>query len=164
MLDKNHHQKPMISKLVRKEYASGSKNGDVTFTAEEFDQVFGGYDALTDMPIAVLAAELVQAYPDAKVILNRRKDIDAWYNSTIATIMAQGDDRMNWFRSWFCADLYWTRRLMFREMMPWFYRGDFRANGKWVYREHCAMVRDWFQRNDCWSGERRTDGRRCASS
>jgi hypothetical protein len=40
------------------------------------------------MPCASFAAELVAAYPDAMIILNRRSDVDAWYKSFNATIMA----------------------------------------------------------------------------
>lgn len=59
MLTSNCYQKPALSRLVEKKYHSGFKSGDVTFTAEEFDQIFGEYDALTDMPCASFAAELV---------------------------------------------------------------------------------------------------------
>lgn len=85
----------------------GAKDGNVTFTAEEFDEVFGEYDALTDMPCASLAAELAAAYPDAKVILNRRSDVDAWYKSFDATLMANKRDLWAYFCSWFSADVYW---------------------------------------------------------
>jgi hypothetical protein len=142
LLPENRHQKCSISKLIRKKFENTSKNGNITFTAQEFDdELFGEYDALTDMPIALLARELIEAYPDAKVILNRRKDIDAWYDSTLKTFITVGDSRSEWLCSWFQNDLYWRQRLLFREMVPWFYRGSFLANGKWVYREHVAMVR-----------------------
>lgn len=141
MLENNRHQKPLISQFLNKKYHDRSKYGDISFTARDFDKLFGEYDALTDMPVASLAAELIAAYPDVKVILNRRSDLDIWYTSTLATFAVFENSWLNWLRSFFSPDLYWTQRLIFREMMPWFYRGSFRANGKWVYREHCAMIR-----------------------
>ncbi|RGP72374.1 hypothetical protein FLONG3_6770 [Fusarium longipes] len=51
------------------------------FSRAEWDEVFGGYDAVSD--IASMNAEsLIQAYPDAKVILVER-DIDKWYVSVL---------------------------------------------------------------------------------
>lgn len=49
--------------------------------------------------------------------------------------------RWSWICSWFSPDLYWSKRTLTREVFPFFFRGDFQANGKWVYREHCAVVR-----------------------
>lgn len=142
LLPENQHQKCAISKLVRKKFANTAGNGDVTFTAQEFDDtMFGEYDALTDIPVAILARELIEAYPDAKVILNTRKDLDAWYQSHLKTVGVLGDSWSEWLCSWFQKDLYWRQRLIFREVVPWFYRGSFRSNGKWVYREHVAMVK-----------------------
>ncbi|KAJ4358473.1 transcription elongation factor spt5 [Didymosphaeria variabile] len=132
MLTSNRHQKPVLSRLTEKKYHSDSKSGDVTFTAEEFDQVFGEYDALTDMPCATFAAELVAAYPDAKIILNRRSNVDAWYKSFDATLMANRKEWWSYTCSWFSPDLYWSKRLVHRQIMPEFFRGDFQANGKWV--------------------------------
>ena len=42
------------------------------YTRSDFDLLFSGYDAVADLPGAVFAKELVEAYPDAKVILTRR--------------------------------------------------------------------------------------------
>ncbi|KAF2254708.1 hypothetical protein BU26DRAFT_143852 [Trematosphaeria pertusa] len=141
LLPANRHMKPILSRLVNKKYNSDAKDGDISFTAEEFDEVFGECDAITDMPGAMFAAELVVAYPEAKVILNRRKDVDAWYRSISATFAPVQQDRWAAFCQWFSPDLYWSRRLLIREIFPCVYHNNFRANGKWVYREHCAMAR-----------------------
>ncbi|KAF8851057.1 hypothetical protein BDZ45DRAFT_751070 [Acephala macrosclerotiorum] len=44
---------------------------------EEFDKVFGSYSAVTDVPNACFADELIAAYPNAKVVLGVR-DPDKW--------------------------------------------------------------------------------------
>src|ERR1700761_1742624 len=51
--------------------------------AAEFDKCIGNCMATTDMPGATFACELIRAYPEAKVIINKREDIDAWYKSVI---------------------------------------------------------------------------------
>ena len=35
-----------------------------------------------DVPPCMLAAELLDFYPQAKVVLSRRRDLDAWHRST----------------------------------------------------------------------------------
>ena len=47
---------------------------------EEFDKLLGEYDVVTDLPSCVCAKELVDAYPEAKVILTNRK-YDDWEHS-----------------------------------------------------------------------------------
>ncbi|KAF2848227.1 hypothetical protein T440DRAFT_454789 [Plenodomus tracheiphilus IPT5] len=49
------------------------------FTREDWDVLFGPYEAVTDMG-SFFALQLIQAYPEAKVILVER-DIDEWYDS-----------------------------------------------------------------------------------
>lgn len=48
---------------------------------EYFDRILGVYEATTDIPQAWFAEELLRAYPDAKVVLNRRTDVQAWKKS-----------------------------------------------------------------------------------
>lgn len=44
----------------------------------EFDRLLGHCHAVADVPAACFASELIEAYPDAKVILTNR-DVDEWY-------------------------------------------------------------------------------------
>ncbi|KAK4506375.1 hypothetical protein PRZ48_000105 [Zasmidium cellare] len=60
-------------------YGKGGKWG-----REEFDKILGNYDSVADVPCASFAEELVQAYPEAKVILNHR-DVDQWLASMDST-------------------------------------------------------------------------------
>ncbi|OCL12927.1 hypothetical protein AOQ84DRAFT_261091, partial [Glonium stellatum] len=53
----------------------------------EFDKLVGEYDALTDIPPAVFVDELIQSYPDAKVILTIR-DPDEWLACMKSTVFA----------------------------------------------------------------------------
>lgn len=49
------------------------------FSRTEWDELFGDCEAVTDMG-AMFGAQLIEAYPEAKVVLVER-DYDAWYKS-----------------------------------------------------------------------------------
>ena len=46
----------------------------------KWDYVCYTIQAVTDFPAAIFAGELIDAYPEAKVILTNR-DVDSWYES-----------------------------------------------------------------------------------
>ncbi|ORY18942.1 P-loop containing nucleoside triphosphate hydrolase protein [Clohesyomyces aquaticus] len=50
------------------------------YTRTEFDKLLGDFDAVTDIPSAVFAEQLIEAYPEAKVILTVR-NYDDWEHS-----------------------------------------------------------------------------------
>jgi hypothetical protein len=56
----------------------------------DWDEVFEGFDAAVDWPSAASYKELMEKYPEAKVILTMR-DADSWYKSTRKTIYALGN-------------------------------------------------------------------------
>jgi hypothetical protein len=51
----------------------------------EFDRLYAGYRAAVDWPTVAFWRQLIDAYPEAKVLLTRR-DPDDWYESFEATI------------------------------------------------------------------------------
>ena len=53
----------------------------------DWEECFAGYRASVDWPAAYFWRELAETYPDAKVVLSTR-DVDAWYESFRATILA----------------------------------------------------------------------------
>lgn len=55
------------------------------FTRQDWDELFGVYDAVTDLS-CFWALQLADAYPDAKVILTER-DFDAWFPSFDAEVL-----------------------------------------------------------------------------
>ncbi len=60
--------------------------------SHDWDAIFHGYRATVDWPAAAFWRELVERYPDAKVLLSLR-DADGWYDSvmnTIYPVMKQG--------------------------------------------------------------------------
>lgn len=115
--------------------------GKGTFGKEEWDQLLGHCRAVSDLPCVLFSKELIETYPDAKVILTHPpKGFDRWYQSCCETILKLRDD---WTRDAFGlvnheADL--TRRTFFRAFDA-FWRGDFRKNARAVYDEHADMIR-----------------------
>src|SRR5215203_5346293 len=55
--------------------------------AVDWDEVLGGYEATTDWPACTFYEQLMERYPDAKVLLSVR-DPEQWYESTRNTIYA----------------------------------------------------------------------------
>ncbi|RYP70998.1 hypothetical protein DL771_005093 [Monosporascus sp. 5C6A] len=72
-------------RLSRKKWF-GPLDGENNITAADFDALIGNAVAVTDTASSVFAAEMIAAYPDAKVILNQRKNIDDWHHSITNTI------------------------------------------------------------------------------
>lgn len=69
------------------------RDGNSAFlNAKEFEKAIGNCMALTDLPTAAFGIELLRVYPDAKVILNKRDDVDAWYKSTMSTVARLNGD------------------------------------------------------------------------
>ena len=135
---------PMSSKswvlLGRRKFAiQNPVTGDSGISREDFDALLGHCEAVTDQPPSIFAAELINAYPEAKVILNHR-DVDSWYRSSVNAFMGL----QSWLRSnvqiWIHPTLYWDARYAYEVFQPYFH-GSFVHHGKWVYEEHSAKVR-----------------------
>ncbi|TKA64503.1 hypothetical protein B0A55_13652 [Friedmanniomyces simplex] len=54
--------------------------GKGTYGKEDFDKLLGHCGAVTDMPCHLFAEELIEWYPEAKVVLVER-NIDSWFRS-----------------------------------------------------------------------------------
>ncbi|KAI1176532.1 hypothetical protein F4777DRAFT_577830 [Nemania sp. FL0916] len=134
-------------RLSRKKWF-GPLNGDNNITATDFDAVLGHSVAVTDTAGSVFAAELIAAYPNAKVILNYREDIDAWHQSMVSTIARADSHWPLFFLSCLGRECFWAWHSHVRFMYPGLFRaldGNIKTgiarNGKWVYKEHYNMIR-----------------------
>ena len=67
--------------------AAGAGNPD-------WDAIFAGYQSMVDYPGCKFWRELMDHYPDAKV-LHSLRDPDKWFDSTQATIFAPGSGALN---------------------------------------------------------------------
>ena len=93
MLNESPHRMNSWVALARRKYFQTSSK---RITAEDFDALIGHAVAVTDAAANCFAAELIAAYPDAKVILNTRRDIDAWHASVMSNIVAVNEDWFKW--------------------------------------------------------------------
>ncbi|KAI6849851.1 hypothetical protein KC332_g2641 [Hortaea werneckii] len=145
------HRMQAWTKLARRKF-DGADDGDCTITAAEFDELLGHATAVVDTAGSVFASELIAAYPEAKVILNHRRNLDAWQASCLANLGPVNTSRMIWLTSVFTAYGYWSWQFFFRYALQGVFRAGtsgslgvldhaMRKNGKWIYREHCAMIR-----------------------
>lgn len=101
-------------RLAAKKYAerpppngSGGENSTgLKISREEFDVILGGCVGVSDLPAAAFARELVAAYPEAKVILNFRRDLEGWKRSFAGTLGTYEEGHWawlgwEWWKSWF---------------------------------------------------------------
>lgn len=122
---------------------------DSMITSDDFDAVVGHAEAVVDAPGSVFAAEMIAAYPEAKVILNYRKDMDAWHRSAVNNIVRNDESWLTKFCSKWTFIGYWTYlcfdhrfwAILFRATCGMTTGQAIRLHGKAVYREHCAMIR-----------------------
>lgn len=66
-------------------------DGVGTFGREQWDQLFGHCQAVCDWPAVAFAKELIEAYPEAKVLMTTR-DLDSWHASTMKTVDWRAND------------------------------------------------------------------------
>lgn len=99
--------------------------------------VLGNCEVVTDMPSAAFAVELLRAYPEAKVVLNRRRDVDKWHASMMATLGNMYSDWGSWARQWVEAENFWLMRIVRAGFYPK-YRWDVARHGVEVYNQHYA--------------------------
>lgn len=103
----------------------------------EFDKVLGNCEAVTDVPCFVFAEELIKAYPDAKVVLNRR-ELDAWFESMQKTAMAA----FSWplfILHFFDTEGFWIYRVFELGLLMWA-KSDFKRHGKMLAIEHYTRL------------------------
>lgn len=114
-----------------------------------FDKVLGHIGAVTDMPPASFALELLQAYPGAKVVLVERNE-DEWYRSF-------QDVFVKTYENPIVKIMAWLDPKKAGQLIQFLTRGvaegqfraqtaeEFRFNARSVYREHYASIRKYIQ-------------------
>lgn len=119
---------------LRLHHAKATDNHSA-LTARDFDKALGNCMAVTDAPSCMFAPELIRAYPDAKIIINKREDVEAWYQSNLASVLRQNAGGYQYVRSYFESEIFWIQRVLQAIFMGYF-RWDFAGYGKEVYRQH----------------------------
>ena len=118
-------------------------DGRLKFGRKEWDGLLGHCAAVTDAPCNAFGPELIEAYPEAKVILIER-DIDAWYRSF--KIVMETTYRPD-FKIAAFLDPLWMGRV-YKTAMIWvechfgaLRQSEFEAKAKETYRAHYAELR-----------------------
>ncbi|PVH68811.1 hypothetical protein DL98DRAFT_204760 [Cadophora sp. DSE1049] len=109
------------------------------FTRADWDQLLGNCQAVCDWPAVAFAKELIEAYPEAKVILTNR-DVDSWHASTMKTVFWRvSDPELKYLQhfSW-AAGMYYP---MLKKFFDTFFKGDFEHRGKEIFINHYNEVR-----------------------
>ncbi|KAK0705532.1 hypothetical protein B0H67DRAFT_604329 [Lasiosphaeris hirsuta] len=135
---------PGWAALARKKFYEGVS----PLPAADFDALLGHSVAVTDAAASVFAADMIAAYPRAKVVLNMRRDVDAWQRSLETTLVRANESWGFWVAGWLDRECFWAWHVYERFLWPLLFRapdGDMaraiRKNAKWIQREHCAMIR-----------------------
>ena len=142
---------PAWCRLAKKKWY-GAGDGESNITRADFDAILGHTVAVTDAPASVFATEMIEAYPEAKVVLNVRHDLDAWHHSAIQNLAGAANDSWSvWLSSWITARAFWSWMVYERLFWRLLFRATdeseaslgraIRRNGKWIYREHVNMIR-----------------------
>lgn len=147
MLNESPHRMNAWVALARRKYFEPYSQ---PITAADFDALLGHAVAVTDAAANSFATELIEAYPDAKVILNTRRNTDAWHASVMSNIVAVNEDWLKWLLCWFNADLWWQWHVHQRVLWPTLFRcPDFRylrsgvePFGHTIHKHHSDMIRE----------------------
>ena len=112
-----------------------------TLTTADFDAVLGHCMAVTDAAASVFAADLIAAYPEAKVVLNTRADEEGWRRSLDKTLIRANRSWGFWVAGWLDRECFWAWHVYERFLWPVLFRcgdGDMKravgANAGWVRR------------------------------
>lgn len=103
--------------------------------------LLAGYRATTDWPSCTFYPQLMEAYPEAKVVLTVR-DPDRWYESVNETIYPLTMDTPRWFLRLFMPGLYAVNRVGRALVFGGTFGGRFddRAHALAVYAAHIEEV------------------------
>ncbi|KAL8709497.1 MAG: hypothetical protein Q9220_005739 [cf. Caloplaca sp. 1 TL-2023] len=114
-------------------------DGIGTFGKEQWDQLLGQHQAVCDLPAIAFGRELMEVYPDAKVILTNR-DVDSWHTSCAKTLLQA---RKYWLHDllqhldWMTGLVHGLRKTYWRCL----FGDDFDKNGRAAMLAHYAEIR-----------------------
>jgi hypothetical protein len=76
----HHKDNLMWHEGVAAKFPGCSKVKPTPLGRKEFDQLLGQYEVVSDIPVITFSKELIEAYPEAKVVIVER-DIESWFKS-----------------------------------------------------------------------------------
>jgi Sulfotransferase domain len=121
-------------------------NKGTPITKNELDIMLSGYTACADIPCILFPEELLKAYPQAKVILSVRDNVDVWYQSFFDTVwrfqqrMYYPEGLVERFWAYLTPPNVHTKlHFLINSNTP---MGSFPTQGKQWYFDHNQMIRD----------------------
>ncbi|SMQ49842.1 unnamed protein product [Zymoseptoria tritici ST99CH_1A5] len=121
------------------------QHGSARITSQDFDQVLGVCEAVTDAPSVLFWSELMDAYPDATIVLVIR-DTEKWYGSfSSVCIDPYCSKRSRLVQSGVRLRLFPYNVLAFLpEMFMGYFQAkteeQFRSNARVIYEQHNASI------------------------
>ncbi len=88
-----YHMTEVFDKPAHAAFWEAAADAKARGEAIDFEKVFSGYEATVDWPGCFFWRELIEAYPEAKVLLTVR-DSERWFESAEATIAGGPDGQM----------------------------------------------------------------------
>ncbi|KAH8602274.1 hypothetical protein B0O99DRAFT_735718 [Bisporella sp. PMI_857] len=110
------------------------------FDATYFDNILGDYDAVTDIPTACFAADLIKAYPSAKIILTTRST-RSWLASMTSTIHALQSSKWNRFLLQFSSAHVQSQSQLVDLIIEHYFNGSIPLHGAEAFEKHNETVR-----------------------
>lgn len=118
--------------------------GQKPFGREQFDQLLGHCGAICDYPANVFGPELVQAYPDSKVVLVER-DVESWYrsfnDSIIKTFYNPVWRMLAAVGARYVVEVNSLTTVWAKHVFHATSKEEFQGNARETYREHYRIVR-----------------------
>ncbi|KAL8951516.1 MAG: hypothetical protein Q9222_002519 [Ikaeria aurantiellina] len=85
-----------FAKILRDKFEPAGRSDNAVQTCPELKQLMRGYRAIVDSPGCDVYADLLTAYPDAKIILSVRDSDEQWWTSFTNTVGVQCTQRYAW--------------------------------------------------------------------
>lgn len=138
-------QKPSDNSFWLRAYDAKYRSKGAPLIREDWDEVFGDCDAVSDFPCAAFSEELIAAYPEAKVILTVRDSMSSWFDSCLRTVwfvhrqspFARGKFLGRPVFDILLSDLFRMGKRMFGDVFD----GDLPRTGVQVYEWHDGLIR-----------------------
>jgi hypothetical protein len=110
MMDEMPHLYPLWTEALEARYLHTGKD----YTRADYDKLFDGFNVSCNIPGTLVAAELIMAYPEAKVVVSTR-DVDRWQQSMRQSVdSAVSWKSFDWLAPWdpvcflfLCSFLLW---------------------------------------------------------
>ena len=136
---------PMWQEALKAKFVPDS--GIAPFTRKDWNQLLGHVGATTDQPCAIFTEELVNAYPEVKVVLVER-DVEKWYKSFNDTVITSQEHPLISLARWL-DKVYIDNMGILADLVSKYYFGardsrdgeGMRKNAKATYLRHNEMVK-----------------------